>query len=261
MSNRGITFYTLGIEFIVSVAIGIVSNFLVNSKEIAFLIGIGVFFCIELIRIRISTVENQHNIEKVSAIVQSLSPADSFSELAVLYGLRFSSQLARGTIKVSKEQIWDFWRDCVSKTSARWSVITNTKAKDTWDLGWGATTALAIQKERIENGCAIERVFVIDSDDELNEIRSTMEQQQGIGISVSYVLARELLKNQNAKNAFNQLGTLDVGICDGLWVYRTHLDKRRNMLSASATRDQNTLRDAEFLIREATRISRELPAN
>jgi hypothetical protein len=138
--------------------------------------------------------------------------------------------------------------------------LTNTKAEDTWQLGWGTTTALAIQKERIENGCVIERIFIVDSEEEINEIRSTMEQQRDIGISVSYVLAKELLNNPNSKDAYEQLGSLDVGICDGLWVYRTHLDRRRNMQSASATRDRNILRNAEFLVREAAKISKELPS-
>jgi hypothetical protein len=84
------TFYTLGIEFLISIAVGVVSSFLVSTNETAFLIGIGVFFCIEMVRIRVSTAKNQENMEKVTAIIQSLSPADSFSELTVLYGLRFN---------------------------------------------------------------------------------------------------------------------------------------------------------------------------
>jgi len=245
------------IELVISVGAGIVSSFFVSSKGIACLIGIGIFFCIEMVKVRVSSTRSERGIERLRSIVESIAPVDVFSELALIYGLRATSRLLQGTVEVSKDQVWDFWKDCISRARTRWSVLTYTKAEDTWNLGWGSTTALAIQKERIANGCHIERIFLVDSQEELEKLYETAEQQREIGVEVYYLFKSKLLAGQHCRNALDSLGTSDIAVADGSWVYRTLLNSSRDMVGASATRNQDVLKKAEFILREVKKMAHE----
>jgi hypothetical protein len=121
--------------------------------------------------------------------------------------------------------------------------------------GW-REFAIAVQEERIKNGCKFSRIFCIDSESEKEMLRDEMLTQQKIGIEVGYVLKQELLSNKLLNEYQKDMGTLDVAVIDDAWVMRGHLDKDRNFIGASATRDNEILKKALFLIREAQKIAK-----
>jgi len=242
------------IELLIALSIGAISSFWAKGIE-SFIIGLFSFFVIELVQVRLNIIKTNGVISSISSYLNNLNPCDTFSELFLIYGLRALSKVTKDTVYVERDYIWDFWRDCISRCRNKWSVLTYTKADETWDLGWGSTIALTIQKERIQNGCSIERIFIYDTEDEIEKLNKTMRMQRKIGIEVYYLKKREFVKNDLVKEYLKSEETLDIGISDDTWVYRTHLDKRRKMVSASASKSEGLKQKAQFLIREAKKIA------
>ena len=80
--------------------------------------------------------------------------------------------------------------------------------------------------------------------------------QKNIGIEVYYLKKSKFVNNKIVKEYLKSLETLDIGISDDTWVYRTHLDKRRKMVGASASRSEALKQKTQFLIREAKKITK-----
>lgn len=242
-------------EVVVAIAIGAVTSFW-TSGNISFIIGAISFFSIELIRLRLTTekVLELHNF--INSSINILKPRDKVSELALLYGLRNFSKFKQESIWVPKEYTWDFWKDCIGRVENKFSIISYTALDETWNLKGWREFAIAVQEERIKNGCKFNRVFCIDSESEKEMVRDEMLTQQKIGIDVGYVLKRDLLSNKLLNEYQQDIKTLDVAVIDDSWVMRGHLDKDRNFIGASATRDNEILKKASFLVREAQKIAK-----
>ena len=243
------------IELLIALFIGAISSYWAEGTK-SFIIGLFSFFVMELVQVRFNIIKTNKVISSISSYLNNLNPNDTFSELFLIYGLRTLSKVTKDTVYVERDYIWDFWRDCISRCRNKWSGLTYTKADETWDLGWGSTTALTIQQERIQNGCSIERIFIYDTEDELNKLNETMKMQKDIGIEVYYLKKSEFVNNKLVKEYLKSIETLDIGISDDIWVYRTHLDKRRKMIGASASRSEGLKQKAQFLIREAKKVAK-----
>ncbi|MCD6262620.1 MAG: hypothetical protein J7J52_06320, partial [Deltaproteobacteria bacterium] len=94
------------------------------------------------------------------------------------------------------------------------------------------------------------------TEDELNKLNETMRMQKDIGIEVYYLKKSKFVNNKLVKEYLKSIETLDIGISDDIWVYRTHLDKRRKMIGASASRSEGLKQKAQFLILEAKKVAK-----
>ncbi len=246
---------TIIIDVVIAIAIGVITSFW-TSGSTSLLIGTISFFSIELIRLKLSTekILEQHNL--INSLINLLKPHDKVSELALLYGLRNLSKLTPESVLVSKDDTWDFWKDCVGRAENKFSIISYTSPDETWNLKGWKEFSLAVQEERIKNDCKIERIFCIDSESEKEMLKDVMLSQQKIGIEVGYVLKEKLLSNKVVNEYCRDIGTLDVAIIDDFWVMKAHLDNNRNFIGASATRDKEILRKVSFVFREAKKIAK-----
>jgi len=181
------------------------------------------------------------------------------SELSLLYGFKNYSKISDKYIWVPKDVVWDFWKDCISRTEHKFTILSYASNEETWHLHGWREFALAIQEERLKNGCRIERLFCLETNKEKDELNNEMMIQKNIGIDVGYFLKKNLLNNKLVKKYSHEIGTLDVALIDDSWVMRGHLDNKRSFTGASASRDEELLKRVSFIIiREAQKISHKI---
>jgi hypothetical protein len=243
----------LGFELVVSVALGLVTTFWVSGSE-AFLIGLGAFFCIEIVRMR-SAVEKSSSIaDRVTRWLELLRPNDSVAELAMLYGLKKITQLSVDSVYVDRSLAWHFWRQCMLRATTRWAVLNYSIPDEGWTLAWG-DAALALQQERVSNGCRVQRVFIVESEEELEDLQRIMSRQATIGVEVAYLFKKDLFTLPKARELAEAIGTLDFAVVDNSWTFISNLDSRRRVIRVGATSDSSTLTQAIALFDETMRLA------
>jgi hypothetical protein len=255
--RKGLIF---GAEAAVAVAVGYVAELSeLLSREQAFVFGLLAFIGIEVTRLRVESARQEQGLQGISAFIQVLVGDNAFSELRLLYGFRArGSRVSEKLVRVPMEDVRRFWRDCMARATTRWFVTTYALPDETWNLGWGTAVSQSIQRERIEAGCRITRVFVVDSEKERDKVLQTMKDQKSLGIEVRWILKEDLTSSSEVRLKLLALGTLDTAVVDESWVYRTELDTERHIAGASATNDQGLLESAQFVVKEAYAKATEL---
>ncbi len=236
------------IDFISAIVVGFASTYFVEDKPVSFLIGLVTFFTVELFFLSYWASKAQSRLNILEGYLSALAPADKFSEVVLLTALRSYASFRESTLVVDKEHIYELWKDCVSRARTSFSAVSHTNPRDTWLLTWGHEAALAIQRERIESGCRIERVFIVHNQDELAGLQSTFKEQKEIGIDVYWLLESDLATFERLKALQDQLETCDIGLVDNHWVYRTHLHDREPTRGSAVRARGVTEAAAAFLV-------------
>ena len=254
--NAFFAFIVFGANFAMSY---VTSWHLSNSH--AFLTSLLFFFIGELIVIRnkVGKLLEQH--EFLVPLIKNLKLENKFSEIIVLYALRAFKKITAGSVTVQKEDVWNFWWDCFSRIKNRWVVISYVDNNEAWNMGWGRGKTIFIQEERIKNGCIIERVFLVDTEDEVEKIHEIAETHQKIGIKVSWCLKQHLFQNEPVKQAYNEIKTLDIALIDDSWVCKTFLNSKRKVTGAEASILEKDVQNADLLISEAFKQSQPFQFN
>ncbi|MFW9943108.1 MAG: hypothetical protein ACFFFT_18870 [Candidatus Thorarchaeota archaeon] len=87
-----------------------------------------------------------------------------------------------------------------------------------------------IQRTKIKvNKTTIRRVFIVDSDEEVDNLRNVMSKQKESGVKVKYIFKSKIETTTMLKNKANRLETLDFDVIDSKYVWLTILDKNRKI--------------------------------
>mgnify|MGYP006300579019 CR=1 FL=1 len=240
-------FWTLGLETTISIVIGLITTYWVSGTE-SFLIGLIVFFCIEMVRVRFMAEQSEEVASKIEGLLELLQQPNPVSELALLFGLRNALQLTGSSILVNRDKAWEFWRECMLRTKIKWSVISYSVPDEGWLLAWN-NAVLVLQSERIASGCQIERVFLVETENEVSQLQQVMQKQIDIGIKVSYALKKDV-STERVKELLKITGTMDFAVIDGSWLFFSNLDKSRKVVSVGAARDPEVVKCANTLFEE-----------
>lgn len=243
------------VDFSIALLVGLAAWFLKADGAIGFLLGISALFAIETARLIPLVEKIYQQYQAVNALLESLRATDKFSEILLLYGLKDLHNLSNSCVSVGKDDVRPFWKDCVARAKSKWTVFTYARVDETWGLSW-AQEALAIQRERLISGCTIERVFIVDDVAEKAQLQAIMEEHSKTGVTVFWLLKSDILSNTTAKEYLTRVGTLDFGVADDTWVYRTVFDAQRNITGANAIKDQDVRDKAVWLIKEAQGAAR-----
>jgi hypothetical protein len=234
-------------EFLISTTIGLITTFWISGTE-SFIIGLLVFFSIEMVRVRLM-VENakkiSSDIRNIFNLVYSKNP---ITELAILFGYKGLLRLSEDQFYVPREESWEFWRQCLLRTEIQWSVISYSLPEEGWTLAWN-DFGLALQKEKIASNCRIERIFLIEDKKEVGKLKKVMDQQSEIGIDVRYI-SRAEINNDRINELSRRLKTLDFAIVDGAWLFLSELDENRRVNSVGATNNPEKVSIAKDLFKE-----------
>lgn len=243
---------TLIIEVAVAVIAGLLTSLWLNG-HFAFLVGLMTLILLEMFNLRYNMALVSTTLCGIASVIEGMISGGVFSEIRLLYGLHTNSHANQNLVSVPRDKILRFWRDCIGRTEAHWFVTTYTLAEETWSLGWGQESSFAIQSERLASQCKITRVFVVDSNDERDDLFEIMQRQSKIGVDVKWILKQDLFANKMVREALKDLETIEVAAIDGKWIYRTYLDSKRRMKGASASDDPELIKKAIFLVNEAYR--------
>ncbi|MCK4251416.1 hypothetical protein KAX97_08200 [candidate division WOR-3 bacterium] len=240
-------FVSLGI----AVAAGLVTSLWVIHWTVSLTIGLVVFFLSEVFCSNIVIKKMQIQYKSVSTFFDALRNGNRFSELRLLYGFKQSAKLFESSIQVDKENATQFWRECITRAETAWRVINYAATEDTWDIVTKKKIPFHIQEDRIQAKCSIERIFLVDSEKELNEVQRVMKAQKNVGIKVYGILREDL--GRDIVRRLKKLISFDFAVVDENWVYFTRLDKRRRIIGGAATCDKTRLREASYIFKEVRR--------
>jgi hypothetical protein len=194
----------------------------------------------------------QKNSSQMNMLFKVFKDDDHFSEIVLLYSFRMYSKLiSDNKILVGRDHALKFWRDCLGG-SKQWYALDYTPNKDSRESYWGNAMSEGIQLERIKTGSVIRRVFVIDTDIQLEFLRGVMKNQKDNNIEVRWVYKCDLLRNSDVANYIADLHTLDFAIVDNSWVYKGSGDLSNGPNAyVAAVKDNDMLYKAKRIFNEA----------
>lgn len=101
------------------------------------------------------------------------------------------------------------------------------------DEGWGRAygdLVAEFQRSKIKvNKAIIRRVFIVNSDEEVDKLRSVMSEQKKAGVKVKYIFKSKIETTTMLKNKADRLETLDFDLIDSKYIWITILDKNRKI--------------------------------
>jgi hypothetical protein len=107
-----------------------------------------------------------------------------------------------------------------------------------------------VQRERIMQGGSIKRVYVFDYSSDYDDFKDVMIRQEMIGVNVKWILKEDLLRSPLVAESVKELGTLDIAVADGSWVFRVFVDDAGMITSSNAIKDEECTRLAKVLFYE-----------
>lgn len=165
--------------------------------------------------------------KKVNRLEQNLgslnsSLADRFRASAQLEAL-----LRYRTETIPSGRMDEVWLELIWGIRSEYLATNYINAPALYRTGY-AGSALAIQSTKIKTMSAkIRKVFIVDSDNELNEIRDILTQQKEAGIEVKYIHKKKIDANQGLAAKCAHLETIDFGLFDSHVLLLWFLGKKK----------------------------------
>jgi hypothetical protein len=175
---------------------------------------------------------------------------DRFAKIARVYGLAENDN----KVVVDSTHALRFWEHCFTG-SREWLGVSYTPPDQSWYVPFAGPRA-SVQKEVIRAGGTIKRVFILENEDERNQLQQVMEDQERMGIEVRWMLKERLLHIlQNPADSDNQeiLRALDFAVVDDSWVYRNYRDKSGRLDRSEAIKDMEVTEKSRFIFYKAFR--------
>jgi len=229
--------------------------FIITKNTFAYISGFCFFIITSIIRQQIIIEKNTDLILKLNSFVDSIKISDGFEEILLLYHIKKIGKIRENIIEVDKSEVFQFWYDGVSRVHSSCKILSYASPKETWNLGW-QKIAIGIQQERIISGCKIERIFVIDSSENLEDYSNINFELENIGVIVKFVYKNWLSESKLIKQYFKEIGTYDFSISDNKWIRRNYLLKNRSISKADAVNKKELVSKAKMLFHEAQKLGK-----
>jgi hypothetical protein len=188
---------------------------------------------------------------QVGALFEGIA-GDRFAELALLYGLRNYKVIVRkNEICGTADQTFELWADSLREANS-FLAFNYVSPDEVWGTkGWAFNMAHTLQAARLQLGCTIKRVFVIDTKAEYQLIKPLMDAQVSSGITVKWTWKSEVQKNPTLQRYLKDIGTWDFVCVDNDLVYKVELDDKRHMRGCSLVRSREMSQKAMHVFRES----------
>lgn len=182
---------------------------------------------------------------------------DRFSELKLIYGVRgYASHISESDVTAERGQVFNLWSDVLREANS-FLAFNYVSPDEVWGTrGWANNVAHALQASRIELGCTIRRIFVVDSEAELNRMRSLMKLQEEVGIETKWILKVDVQHQPVLSRLISEIGTWDFVLVDGELLYRVFLDANRLMSGCSVSKSRDLQKKALHVFSEAFAMGR-----
>ena len=143
--------------------------------------------------------------------------------------------LRYGVSTFPPEKSFDAWMQILWRTENRVWAANYVSPDEGWGRGY-PELFLEIERTKIKvNKAIIRRVFIVDSEEEINRLRNVMSKQGKAGVKVKYIYKKRIGTTTVLKALANSLETLDFDVIDSKYVYLLVLDKNRRIKQARIT--------------------------
>jgi len=202
----------------------------------------------------------ERRFSQVNAFFNIMIRNEKFQYLTFKYGLRqLNKILDEETVRVNNyRETVDIWRDCILE-SRNWHALSY--AKNAWGTGnsFGDGISYDYQRIRIETGGHIQRVFILDSEEEYKKLESTMATQAKIKVDVKWILKEKLESVTDVQRCIAEIGTWDFALVDNNeWLYMFTLDKEGKISGCVLTMRKELVEQARSVYQEAWALGQEL---
>lgn len=232
-------------------------HYLIFKNHFSYLFGLLASFIILNIRLDITAQRTNSLNNEIASLLKAIKLNDSFDEISLILMLKSIGRYREGKLEIQKDDVFTFWYESTAKVKNTLDILTFVKPDDTWNLGWNKI-ALGIEQERIINRCKINRIFVLDTNENINNYKKIFQDQKQIGVSIFWVRKNELLKNSKIKSYSKELKTIDIAIVDNNWLRRVFLNKNRSIRNADFVKDNDLIQKATLLFQEAIKLAKKI---
>jgi len=134
-----------------------------------------------------------------------------------------------GVTTIPSERYFDTFIQLMWRFENKMLAVNYINPDEGWERAYGDLFA-EIQQSKIKvNKAIIRRVFIVDSEEEVNRLRSVMSEQNEAGVKVKYIFKSKIETTTMLKNKANRLKTLDFDVIDSKYVWLTIMDKKRKI--------------------------------
>ena len=141
----------------------------------------------------------------------------------------FAQILRYGATTVSNEQWIDVLMQLLWRIKHTLLATNYVNPKEGWGRAYGELYH-EIQRSKIKVSKAIiSRIFIVDNQEEVNQLQSIMAKQHEAGIKVKYILRSKIETTSVLKTGLSSIDSFDFDIFDDKLVWLTVLDKARKV--------------------------------
>ncbi|HEY0670696.1 MAG TPA: hypothetical protein VGD27_00450 [Longimicrobiales bacterium] len=175
--------------------------------------------------------QNQKSDERLDRLISGVSER-------LLGSADAASALRYGGVEVPRADVTKVWLDRLWRTSTRyWGVIYTApdEVVDTnvFQLGVAVLSA-KVKVDQVD----VRRIFLVDTQNELEHIAATMHALQDNQINVRYALRSNLENNPRIRVQLAELRSLDFTVMDSFVVWQLLIDKARRIRAGSLHFDE-----------------------
>lgn len=137
--------------------------------------------------------------------------------------------LRYGTTTFPRERVPDLWINLLWKIKKEFWAANYIKPEEGWNQAF-TELGLEIQRTKVRvNNADIRRVFIVESEDEIDQLRDTMHRQKNAGIQVRYIFKEAIETKSMLKTLAEKIETFDFALVDAELVFLVFVDKDRKI--------------------------------
>lgn len=143
--------------------------------------------------------------------------------------LDFAKILRYGVTTVPRGQFYDVLLELLWRIENEMLGANYIDPDEGWGRAYGELFS-EIQRTKVKvNKATIRRIFIVDSEEEVDRLRSVMHTQKEAGIRVKCIFKRKIETTSMLKDWTDRIETLDFDVVDSKLVWLTLLDKGRKI--------------------------------
>lgn len=154
--------------------------------------------------------------------------------------------LGTPVVRISKDGVALLWKTCLSRMQHSWTATSYIKPEQGWNQAF-TKEGLEIQRQKVFAGAMIKRVFIVDSQQELDSLKDVIRAQESAGITVRWLSRQKIDTLSSLEAASKNLETFDFVVADSSTLLLICIDEKRVIQRAEVCdRPQQVNRYQEF---------------
>jgi len=206
--------------------------------------------------VTVLVIEFSRQMEKLENINSNLS--NVLIIISTDQSEKFKSVLKYGFSEIPKEDIPITWFELLWATRKTYYATNYIRQEDIYEFKY-AESALSIQKAQIDvRNIIVNKVFILDSEDEIDKIEASLIDQTNLGINAKFILKETIDSTDFLKNRVEKLETIDFGIFDSSVAFLWQLENNRKIKSGKLIFNEKKINEYQLFFNILYREARPL---